>query len=215
MSFLKKIIYGLLFLINIINFNLFGMSRVLVRFASAPTRIIYGSERFFDNISGTDYPDDEFYQASISIEEDEERFMRVRGLFDKLKIFFNNEGSNIKLLSLELSDQATWFVKMNFDSLEILLKITFPLTFPFDPPFIRVVDPVLLSCQCISESGAVCCPLLTPLGWNMGASFKSVLLELFKILSLNELNINLYTDNVYNEQGALSDFKSYLRSIGF
>ncbi|MFH1461588.1 MAG: ubiquitin-conjugating enzyme E2 [bacterium] len=211
MTILKNIIYASLFLTNITNFNLFGMSRVLVRFASAPVASApvasapgRSTRDFFNPTSGTDYSD-----------EDGEYFTQVRGLYDKLKVFFNNEGSNIELLSSELTDQAVWSVKMNFDSLEILLELTFPLTFPIEPPFVRVVSPVLLPCRCISEHGTVCCPLLTPLAWNMGAKFEKVLQELFDILRLNELKIDLYTDNIYSGRGALSDFETYLKSIGF
>ena len=43
----------------------------------------------------------------------------------------------------------------------ILLKFAFKESFPFDPPFVRVIYPVIDG-GFITQSGAVCMELLTP-----------------------------------------------------
>ena len=59
----------------------------------------------------------------------------------------------------------------------ILLSFMFKDTFPFDPPFVRMVHPVL-SGGYVLDGGALCMELMTP----------QVLILLIKLLNMNKYN---------------------------
>ncbi len=64
----------------------------------------------------------------------------------------------------------------------IVMEVRFPRSFPFEPPFIRVVRPRFLPFLeggggHITAGGAVCMELLTTSGWSPASSMESVLLQ--------------------------------------
>uniref|UniRef100_A0A8C5WSQ7 E2 ubiquitin-conjugating enzyme n=1 Tax=Laticauda laticaudata TaxID=8630 RepID=A0A8C5WSQ7_LATLA len=59
----------------------------------------------------------------------------------------------------------------------ILLNFTFKDNFPFDPPFVRVVSPVL-SGGYVLGGGAICMELLTKQGWSSAYSVESVIMQI-------------------------------------
>ncbi|KAI5704473.1 hypothetical protein M8J76_015480 [Diaphorina citri] len=58
----------------------------------------------------------------------------------------------------------------------ILLHIDFPESFPFLPPFIRVISPSIDK-GFVMEGGALCLELLTPRGWSSAYSVESVIMQ--------------------------------------
>ena len=90
----------------------------------------------------------------------------------------------------------------------ILFSFRFPEDFPFKPPFVRVVSPVLDG-GFITKAGAVCLELLTPQGWMAGYSIESIIMQLGLTLVQGEARINFKTNpkDKYTEQGAEYSYK--------
>ncbi|XP_052662891.1 ubiquitin-conjugating enzyme E2 Q2 isoform X4 [Harpia harpyja] len=59
----------------------------------------------------------------------------------------------------------------------ILLNFSFKDNFPFDPPFVRVVSPVLTGGYVLG-GGALCMELLTKQGWSSAYSIESVIMQI-------------------------------------
>lgn len=59
----------------------------------------------------------------------------------------------------------------------ILLNMTFKETFPFEPPFVRVVCPVLNGGY-VLLGGAICMELLTKQGWSSAYTIEAVILQI-------------------------------------
>lgn len=53
----------------------------------------------------------------------------------------------------------------------------FQETFPFDPPFVRVINPVV-SGGYVLGGGAICMELLTKSGWSSAYSIESIILQI-------------------------------------
>lgn len=58
----------------------------------------------------------------------------------------------------------------------IRLSLLFPDNFPFAPPFMRVVEPVI-SGGYVFDGGSICMELLTPQGWNATYTVESILMS--------------------------------------
>lgn len=58
----------------------------------------------------------------------------------------------------------------------ILLHITFPETFPFRPPFMRVISPRIEK-GFVMEGGAICMELLTPRGWASAYTVEAIITQ--------------------------------------
>merc|ERR1711878_268539 len=59
----------------------------------------------------------------------------------------------------------------------ILMSFTFKDTFPFDPPFVRMVHPVLHGGY-VLDGGALCMELMTPQGWSSAYTIEAVIMQL-------------------------------------
>ena len=87
---------------------------------------------------------------------------------------------NVKIRNVDpqspLSEDLKKF-KENEDKDHILLSLKFDLKFPFVPPFVRVVYPVLKG-GFVLAGGAICMELLTSNGWSPATSINSLILQL-------------------------------------
>lgn len=62
-------------------------------------------------------------------------------------------------------------------------EITFPSTFPFDPPFIRVVKPIFkFHTGHVTIGGSLCMESLTPSGWSSARSIEGLFVEILSII---------------------------------
>ena len=57
------------------------------------------------------------------------------------------------------------------------LSTIFQDTFPFDPPFVRMVHPVLHGGY-VLDGGALCMELMTPQGWSSAYTIEAVIMQL-------------------------------------
>jgi ubiquitin-conjugating enzyme E2 Q len=58
----------------------------------------------------------------------------------------------------------------------IVLNITFGINYPFHPPFVRVVEPLIAQGH-VLEGGAMCMELLLKQGWSAVYTAESVILQ--------------------------------------
>ena len=57
------------------------------------------------------------------------------------------------------------------------ILLLFQDTFPFDPPFVRMVHPVLHGGY-VLDGGALCMELMTPQGWSSAYTIEAVIMQL-------------------------------------
>jgi ubiquitin-conjugating enzyme E2 Q len=90
----------------------------------------------------------------------------------------------------------------------IELSMTFKETFPFTPPFVRVIYPVISGGYVLS-GGAVCMELLTPQGWSSAYSLEAVILQIAATLVKGKARIQFGTPNCcYSLHRAQQSFRS-------
>jgi len=69
---------------------------------------------------------------------------------------------------------------------QIDLSLKFAANFPFEPPFVRVIAPVI-SRGYVQPGGAICMELLTKDGWSSAYSIESLIMQigatLIKVMS--------------------------------
>ncbi|KAJ6664138.1 hypothetical protein lerEdw1_008353 [Lerista edwardsae] len=110
----------------------------------------------------------------------------------------------------------------------ILLNFSFKDNFPFDPPFVRVVSPVLtgghgslalpetqcafLSHRYVLGGGALCMELLTKQGWSSAYSTESVIMQINATLVKGKARVQFGANkNQYNLARAQQSYKSLVQ----
>jgi ubiquitin-conjugating enzyme E2 Q len=82
----------------------------------------------------------------------------------------------------------------NFDKLDhILLNLSFNDNYPFSPPFVRVIRPIITGGHVYS--GAICMELLTRQGWSSAYSVESLLFQIVATLCKAGARIDLSSLN--------------------
>uniref|UniRef100_UPI00398F53ED ubiquitin-conjugating enzyme E2Q-like protein 1 n=1 Tax=Pristiophorus japonicus TaxID=55135 RepID=UPI00398F53ED len=80
---------------------------------------------------------------------------------------------NVKLFQVD-RDSALWGDMRDTATEFILVNLTFPETFPFSPPFMRVLSPTIED-GFVLDGGAICMELLTPQGWSSAYTVEALL----------------------------------------
>ncbi len=89
----------------------------------------------------------------------------------------------------------------------ILLHFVFPDNFPFKPPFLAVISPIIDG-GFVMDSGAICMELLTPQGWNSAYTIESVLMQFATNVVKGQGYLSKCQVSNYNRQRAEETFKS-------
>jgi len=90
----------------------------------------------------------------------------------------------------------------------ILLSFMFKDTFPFDPPFVRMVHPVL-SGGYVLDGGALCMELMTPQGWSSAYTIEAVIMQIAATLVKGKARIKFEAPKgTYSLARAQQSFKS-------
>lgn len=90
----------------------------------------------------------------------------------------------------------------------ISLSFTFKDTFPFDPPFVRMVHPVLHGGY-VLDGGALCMELMTPQGWSSAYTIEAVIMQLSATLVKGKARIKFDAPKgTYNLARAQQSFRS-------
>ncbi|XP_040825052.1 ubiquitin-conjugating enzyme E2 Q2 isoform X1 [Ochotona curzoniae] len=93
----------------------------------------------------------------------------------------------------------------------ILLNFSFKDHFPFDPPFVRVVLPVL-SGGYVLGGGALCMELLTKQGWSSAYSIESVIMQINATLVKGKARVQFGANkNQYNLARAQQSYNSIVQ----
>ncbi|XP_015265097.1 PREDICTED: ubiquitin-conjugating enzyme E2 Q2 [Gekko japonicus] len=93
----------------------------------------------------------------------------------------------------------------------ILLNFAFKDNFPFDPPFVRVVSPVLTGGYVLG-GGALCMELLTKQGWSSAYSTESVIMQINATLVKGKARVQFGANkNQYNLARAQQSYKSLVQ----
>jgi len=90
----------------------------------------------------------------------------------------------------------------------ILMSFMFKDTFPFDPPFVRMVHPVLRGGY-VLDGGALCMELMTPQGWSSAYTIEAVIMQLSATLVKGKARIKFDAPRgTYNLARAQQSFRS-------
>lgn len=93
----------------------------------------------------------------------------------------------------------------------ILLNFSFKDNFPFDPPFVRVVSPVL-SGGYVLGGGAICMELLTKQGWSSAYSIESVIMQICATLVKGKARVQFGANkSQYSLTRAQQSYKSLVQ----
>ena len=64
------------------------------------------------------------------------------------------------------------------DDVHVVLEVKFPPTYPFEPPFVRVLSPrFIMHTGHVTVGGSICMELLTASGWSPACKFESLLVQ--------------------------------------
>jgi len=90
----------------------------------------------------------------------------------------------------------------------ILMSFMFKDTFPFDPPFVRMIHPVLRGGY-VLDGGALCMELMTPQGWSSAYTIEAVIMQLSATLVKGKARIKFDAPRgTYNLARAQQSFRS-------
>ena len=96
----------------------------------------------------------------------------------------------------------------------ILLSFTFKDTFPFDPPFVRMVHPVLHGGY-VLDGGALCMELMTPQGWSSAYTIEAVIMQLSATLVKGKARIKFDAPKVVKLTSHYSKSQIFVQKFNF
>ena len=96
----------------------------------------------------------------------------------------------------------------------ILLSFTFKDTFPFDPPFVRMVHPVLHGGY-VLDGGALCMELMTPQGWSSAYTIEAVIMQLSATLVKGKARIKFDAPKVLQLASHYSKSQIFVQKFNF
>ncbi|KAI6203017.1 UBC core domain-containing protein [Aphelenchoides besseyi] len=116
----------------------------------------------------------------------------------------------VRLLKVDPDSQlASDMKQMETSSQQNYLQFHFVFkdTFPFEPPFIRLVSPTIMN-GFVLGGGALCMELLTKQGWTSAYSIESVIMQIAATLVKGKARIAFDSKNTYSLVKAQQSFKS-------
>lgn len=147
-------------------------------------REVYRSDSFKKGIYSVELVNDSLYEWTIRLKKVDPD----SALFTDLQTYKEKEGRD-----------------------HILLNCSFKENFPFEPPFIRVITPVLQGGYVLG-GGAICMELLTKQGWSSAYSMESVILQISATLVKGKARIQFgASKNQYSLVRAQQSFKSLVQ----
>lgn len=108
---------------------------------------------------------------------------------------------NVRLISVDVDSllhQDLIDLKKKEGKDSILLNMTFKDSFPFTPPFVRVVDPII-SGGYVLIGGAICMELLTQQGWSSAYTIEAVIIQIAATLVKGKARIQFGAPKLANQ----------------
>ncbi|KAH8293196.1 hypothetical protein KR044_011291 [Drosophila immigrans] len=154
-------------------------------------RIIYRSDTFKENMYSVELVNDSVYEWNVSINTVDKDSQLSADMFHLKQI----DGEGV--------------IKLNF---------TFNDNYPFSPPFVRVVYPIIVGGYVLS-GGAICMELLANSGWNSAYTVEALIIQIAATLvhGKGRINLNANTTAVavsYNLYRAQRSFQMILNIHG-
>lgn len=150
-------------------------------------------------------------------------------LMKELREVYKSDSFKSGVFTIELVDDSLyeWHVKLSIvdpesplhnDLLQlkdkgkdhILLHISYKDNYPFAPPFVRIVYPVLTGGY-VLNGGAICMELLTKQGWSSAYTIEALIMQIAATLVKGKARVSPASKNGhthYSYQRALATFKS-------
>ncbi|XP_076067260.1 ubiquitin-conjugating enzyme E2 Q2 isoform X2 [Oratosquilla oratoria] len=94
----------------------------------------------------------------------------------------------------------------------ILFNFLFKETYPFEPPFVRVVQPVI-SGGYVLVGGAICMELLTKQGWSSAYTIEAVIMQIAATLVKGKARIQFGANKVGKGQYSLARAQQSFKSL--
>ncbi|XP_025206154.1 ubiquitin-conjugating enzyme E2 Q2 isoform X2 [Melanaphis sacchari] len=108
---------------------------------------------------------------------------------------------NIKLMTVD-PDSSLYHDLQKLKEKEgkdfVLLNITFKETYPFEPPFVRVVHPIIQGGY-VLVGGAICMELLTKQGWSSAYTVEAVIMQISATLVKGKARIQFGVPKTMNQ----------------
>lgn len=108
---------------------------------------------------------------------------------------------NIKLMTVD-PDSSLYHDLQKLKEKEgkdfVLLNITFKETYPFEPPFVRVVHPIIQGGY-VLVGGAICMELLTKQGWSSAYTVEAVIMQIAATLVKGKARIQFGVPKTMNQ----------------
>ena len=147
-------------------------------------RDIYRSDSFKRGHYVVELVNDSLYEWHVKLY----RFDPDSALYSDMTIYKEKEGKDHILLSFHYKD-----------------------TFPFDPPFVRVINPVITGGYVLG-GGAICMELLTKQGWSSAYSLESVIMQIAATLVKGKARIQFGASKAqYSLARAQQSFKALVQ----
>lgn len=151
-------------------------------------------------------------------------------LMKELRDIYASDGRKKKHFEAELHNDNLyeWYVKLRcFDTDSrlhrdlnelkkksgqdhVFLHLKFNDRFPFSPPFVRVVSPVIQGGYVMS-GGAICMELLTDQGWSSAYSIEGVILQISATFVKGKASVNFNSRTQYSMQAAEESFRQLVK----
>lgn len=118
---------------------------------------------------------------------------------------------NVRLLKVDPDSPLHNDLSLLKDREGILLNLLFKEAYPFEPPFIRVVHPMILGGYVLG-GGAICMELLTKQGWSSAYTVEAIILQIAATLVKGKARIQFGGNkSQYSLARAQQSFKSLVQ----
>ncbi|XP_024357853.1 uncharacterized protein [Physcomitrium patens] len=107
-------------------------------------------------------------------------------------------------------------LRNSVEDITVELEVKFHPTFPFDPPFVRVLSPRFKTYSGhVTIGGSICMELLTASGWSPACNFESLLVQVVMAFLEGEGRLDMKVRQEYQESEAREAFLRAARSHGW
>ncbi|AYV81888.1 MAG: polyADP-ribose polymerase, partial [Harvfovirus sp.] len=135
----------------------------------------------------------------------------VKRLQKEMKILELLQNKNEKFSKMEIEIKnvhgaiATWVVKV--DSV-FVIEIKFFDNYPSDPPFVRLVSPIVKNSPIVDHTGGISIPELTIRNWNTKITIGDILKRIIELLIISSHHHGTYDDeNLAFENFCINQFR--------